>query len=264
MENNIYYFTKPNIAPESFEIILNYIYGGTVSLEKFDGGKILELLVATDELCLNELLEYVQDYFIIKENDWLHENFNEYCHLIFQHDNFQKLQEHCIKMVSDDPQKFRRHGRFMQWPDNLVIGILKRDDLHLEEIDVWNILIKWGTAQIKLPFNNPNDWTSDDFSKLALKLKDCDGKDPNHSILSRIKYSNFKCAIDDSPCIGPCFGTSDLAMVESSRVANGKFIYDLPWSCIQNCYERTITSTTNFAIEDYEVFKLIQKTPRTT
>ncbi|GBC03152.1 hypothetical protein RclHR1_00050060 [Rhizophagus clarus] len=421
MEGNTYYFTKPNITPESFEIILNYIYGGKVLLENYNGEKILELLVASDELCLNELLEYVQDYFINNEIDWLRENFNEYCHIIFQHDNFQKLQDYCIRMVANDPQKFRRHGKFVQWPDNLIIGILKRDDLHLEEIDVWNILIKWGTTQIKLPFNNPNEWTSEDFSNLALKLKDCiqyirfyhiscadffnhvrpfkvllpenlyyellnyhqfkidkfqftsilsprgialdskligtkhaaliaswvdrqknfnpvtchlvpyqfnillrgsrdnfkcstfhrlcdnqgpalivlkvkgtgellggynpngwnstgtwiestesfifslgDGKDLSCSILSRIKDSNFKCAIDDSPCIGPCFGISDLAMVESSIHANGRFIYDLPWSCIQNCYERTITSTTNFAIEDYEVFKLIQKTPRNT
>uniref|UniRef100_A0A1D1XM49 Ectoderm-neural cortex protein 1 n=1 Tax=Anthurium amnicola TaxID=1678845 RepID=A0A1D1XM49_9ARAE len=427
IEGNTYYFTKPNITPESFEIILNYIYSGEVSLKKFDGEKILELLVAADELCLNELLEYVQDYFVKNGNGWLRENINEYCHIIFQHDNFQKLQDYCIKMVSNDPQKFRRYGRFMQWPDDLVIGILKRDDLHLEEIDVWNILIKWGTAQVNLSFNNPNDWSSEDFSKLALKLKDCiqyirfyhisgadffnhvrpfktllpedlyqellhyhqfnfinnnnkhqlnniltilpprgialdskligtkhaaliaswidreenfnpvkchlvpyqfnlllrgsrddfkcstfhklcdnqgpalivlkvkgtgellggynpngwnstgawiestesfifslgDGKDPAYSqaILSRVKYSNSKCAIDDSPCIGPCFGTSDLVMVESLRHANGKFIYDLPWSCIQSCYERIITSTTNFTIEDYEVFKLIQKTP---
>ena len=47
------------------------------------------------------------------------------------------------------------------------------DDLHLEEIDVWNILIKWGTAQTGLSFNNPNEWTSEDFSKLTLKLNDC-------------------------------------------------------------------------------------------
>ncbi|CAB5189490.1 unnamed protein product [Rhizophagus irregularis] len=188
MENNIYYFTKPNIAPESFEIILNYIYGGTVSLEKFDGGKILELLVATDELLCDN-----------------------------------------------------------QGPALIVLKVK-------------------GTGEL-LGGYNPNGWNStgdwiESTESFIFSLGD--GKDPNHSILSRIKYSNFKCAIDDSPCIGPCFGTSDLAMVESSRVANGKFIYDLPWSCIQNCYERTITSTTNFAIEDYEVFKLIQKTPRTT
>ncbi|RIA90298.1 hypothetical protein C1645_876155 [Glomus cerebriforme] len=418
MEGNTYLFTKPNITPESFEIILNYIYSGTVILENYDGEKILELLVAADELCLNELLDYVQNYFIKNGNEWLHENINEYCHIIFQHNNFQKLQESCITMVSHDPQKFRKYGKFMNWPDNLVIGILKRDDLHLEEIDVWNILIKWGTYQVQLSFNNSNQWTLQDFEKLALKLKDCiqyirfyhisgadfynhvipfkillpknlyeellyyhqfkfdkppqptilpprgisldskligtrhaaliaswidhqknfnpitchlvpyqfnlllrgsrdnfkcstfhrlcdnqgpaliilkvkgtgellggynpngwnssgtwiesmesfifslgDGKDLFYSqaILSRIKHSNSKCAIDDSPCIGPCFGTSDLVMVESSRHANGKFIYDLPWCCIQSCYERVITSTTNFAIEDYEVFNLIQK-----
>ncbi|CAG8479174.1 447_t:CDS:2 [Funneliformis mosseae] len=321
----------------------NFFTTGTVSWEKFDGEKTLELLIAADELCLNELLEYVQDYFITKGNDWLLKNINEYCHTIFQHDNFHKLQESCIKLVSNDPQRFGKRGKFMEWPDKLVTGILKRDDLHLEEIDVWILLLKWGVSQIELSFNI-KEWALEDFSRLALKLKDCiqfirfyhisgadfynhvrpyksllpkdlyenllryhfkmdkppisttlvpprgialdskligsrhaaliaswidhqknfdpltcDGKDPAHSqaILSRIK--NYNCAIDDSPCIGPCFGISDLVMVESSRHANGKFIYDLPWSCIQRSYEKSITTTTNFTIEDYEVFKLIKK-----
>jgi hypothetical protein len=397
-----------------FFFFSSYIYSGTVILNKFDGESILKLLVAADELCLSELLEYVQDYFVLNGNEWLHENINEYCHIIFQHDNFQKLQESCIKMVSKDPQKFR--GKFMHWPENLVIGILKRDDLHLEEIDVWNILIKWGTAQTGLSYNNLNEWNPEDFDKLALKLKDCiqfirfyhisgadfynhvspfkfllpinlyeellcyyykmvkpkpnilpsprgialdseligsrhaaliaswidrqenfdpltchlvpyqfnlllrgkrddfkcstfhrlcdnkgpalivlkvkgtgellggynptgwnstgdwiqsresfifslgDGKDPAHSQANLSRIKDFNCAIDDSPCIGPCFGTSDLVMVESSRHANGKFIYDLPWSCNPSSYEKAITSITNFAIEDYEVFQLTEKT----
>ncbi|CAI2161712.1 7641_t:CDS:2 [Funneliformis geosporum] len=107
IEDNTYIFTKPNITPESFETILN----GTVSWKNFDGEKTLELLVAADELCLSELLEYVQDYFITKGNDWLLENINEYCHTIFQHENFHKLQESCIKMVSNDPQKFQDFSR---------------------------------------------------------------------------------------------------------------------------------------------------------
>ncbi|CAG8435988.1 17145_t:CDS:2 [Funneliformis caledonium] len=364
----------------------NFFTTGTVSWEKFDGEKTLELLIAADELCLNELLEYVQDYFITKGNDWLLKNIDEYCHTIFQHDNFHKLQESCIKMVSNDPQRFGKRGKFMEWPDKLVTGILKRDDLHLEEIDVWILLLKWGVSQIELSFNI-KEWALEDFSRLALKLKDCiqfirfyhiSGADfynhvrpyksllpkdlyenllryhfkmdkppisttlvpprgialdskligsrhaaliaswidhqknfdpltchlvPCHfnlllrgsrdnfkcstfhrlcdnqgpalivlkvkgtgellggynpiAILSRIK--NYNCAIDDSPCIGPCFGISDLVMVESSRHANGKFIYDLPWSCIQRSYEKSITTTTNFTIEDYEVFKLIKK-----
>ncbi|GES81673.1 hypothetical protein GLOIN_2v1788054 [Rhizophagus clarus] len=76
-ENGIIIFTKPNISPTVFEIILRYIYAGILDLDNFIGEDILDLLVAADEI-------------------W--------------------------------------------W----------RDDLQVDEVLVWNVLIKWGTYQTKL------------------------------------------------------------------------------------------------------------------
>ncbi|CAB4398948.1 unnamed protein product [Rhizophagus irregularis] len=46
----------PNISPEIFQIILRYIYGGILSLNGQETSDILNVLVAADELHLQELV----------------------------------------------------------------------------------------------------------------------------------------------------------------------------------------------------------------
>ncbi|RGB39001.1 hypothetical protein C1646_690927, partial [Rhizophagus diaphanus] len=53
-------FNKPNVTPIVFDMILRYIYTGELDLTKQSGENILELLIASDELLLEELFEFVQ------------------------------------------------------------------------------------------------------------------------------------------------------------------------------------------------------------
>ncbi|EXX53684.1 hypothetical protein RirG_241700 [Rhizophagus irregularis DAOM 197198w] len=56
-------------------------------------------------------------------------------------------------------------------PNPLLEIILKRDDLNLVEIEIWENLIKWGVAQIpKQLSNDPNDWIKEDFTELERKI----------------------------------------------------------------------------------------------
>ncbi|GBB83869.1 hypothetical protein RclHR1_10530002 [Rhizophagus clarus] len=60
-------FSKPNLTPTIFDMILKYIYTGELDLShltKQSGENILGLLVASDELLLEELFNYAQDYLI--------------------------------------------------------------------------------------------------------------------------------------------------------------------------------------------------------
>ncbi|RIA94562.1 BTB/POZ protein [Glomus cerebriforme] len=66
-KDNMFEFKLPNINPTVFEMILKYIYTSKVDLTKQTGENILGLLVASDELLLRKLFEYVQDH-LIKNN----------------------------------------------------------------------------------------------------------------------------------------------------------------------------------------------------
>ena len=63
-ENGIIIFKKPNISPEIFELILKYLYTKLVNFDKKNDTQVLKLLVASDELNLQKLSDYIQTYSI--------------------------------------------------------------------------------------------------------------------------------------------------------------------------------------------------------
>ncbi|UZO21784.1 uncharacterized protein OCT59_014169 [Rhizophagus irregularis] len=66
----------PNISPEIFQIILRYIYGGRISLKKCDTYNIIKILIAANELNLEELIIYIQSFLIKNKTKWMEENFD--------------------------------------------------------------------------------------------------------------------------------------------------------------------------------------------
>ncbi|GES96128.1 BTB/POZ protein [Rhizophagus clarus] len=69
--DNIIIFKKPNISPEIIELILKYICTGN---HKQNGEQLLNLLIATDELNLEELGDFIQNYLVenrekVSDND---------------------------------------------------------------------------------------------------------------------------------------------------------------------------------------------------
>ncbi|RIA93815.1 BTB/POZ protein [Glomus cerebriforme] len=63
-KNNMINFTKPNISPIVFEMIIKYIYTGILDLKNQAVSDILDLLVASDELLIEELVTFGQNYLI--------------------------------------------------------------------------------------------------------------------------------------------------------------------------------------------------------
>ncbi|UZO09152.1 uncharacterized protein OCT59_029389 [Rhizophagus irregularis] len=59
-DNVLAHIKLPNISPDTFQIILKYIYGGIVSLNENDTSDIFKILVAADVLHLNEMVDYLQ------------------------------------------------------------------------------------------------------------------------------------------------------------------------------------------------------------
>ncbi|CAB4399570.1 unnamed protein product [Rhizophagus irregularis] len=109
-------YKKPNIDPGVFEIILRYIYTDEADLSEKSGTDIFKLLIASDELLLEKLFKYIQDYLI--ENR------------------------------------------------NIFYSLLKRDDLHIDEVIAWNHLIKWGINQIPLLKSDRDKWNETDYEDL--------------------------------------------------------------------------------------------------
>jgi len=117
------------------------------------------LLIASDELLLDELFEHVQDYLIEKQNSWVHENFVLVLHSVFEFAKCKKLQDYCLESIYKDAQQFITSNNFPLLDKDILYGLLKRNDLQTEEIIIWDCLIKWGIEQTPNMGSRNNDRT---------------------------------------------------------------------------------------------------------
>ncbi|CAG8438792.1 10742_t:CDS:2 [Cetraspora pellucida] len=238
---------KPNISPKVFEIILKYIYTGNLDLYNKETKDLLGLLEALDELDLEELFEYVQDFFIV------HESKCEFDEFVRPYDSILP------KVLQSTPSRYTFSKSQL---DDVPLSLIPRKPpYHLDSsiigpkeaalIANWidpmegksvNGRIQYGPAIVlfKTLKNhmennkeiiggyNPVGWN------IAPKI-------------SRIQQDHKNLAIYDGIKFGPSFGKGDLEFSYEDNPKEG--------FCRQHCYDDSIRSTKDkFLIEEMEVF----------
>ncbi|GBC11628.2 BTB/POZ protein [Rhizophagus irregularis DAOM 181602=DAOM 197198] len=161
----------PNISPEIFKIILRYIYGGIISLNRQEPSDILNTLVAADELHLKELVNYLQNYLIENNSEWLEQHFELTHRTSFQSNSLSELQNFCTNLMAESPDKIFKSIDFTSLPEKSLISLIKRDDLHMREVEVWEHVLKWGLAQNPTLVSDPKAWSDDDFKSMKNTLQ---------------------------------------------------------------------------------------------
>ena len=114
--------------------MIRYIYNGTIYLEQLEDLEIFKLIEASDELCLFELFNHVQDYLITYKVNWMQQNIFNVMQVAFDHDSCEKLQRFCFNIISENAWNFFQSEEFLHVNENVISQLLKRDDLGVEEI----------------------------------------------------------------------------------------------------------------------------------
>src|SRR6266511_545767 len=125
------------------------MYNGIVNIDNLDANEILELLGACDELCFDELLDDLQNFLIEEENEWIQENLIHLYKYLLENPTFNLLQDHCIASLYDNPEASLKSDEIVIIEKPIFMSILKKDDLNLKEIDVWDCVVRWGTGQVE-------------------------------------------------------------------------------------------------------------------
>ncbi|CAG8563087.1 4969_t:CDS:2, partial [Dentiscutata heterogama] len=160
-------FNKPNISPEAFEVILRYIYGATINLSAIGMLTLLEILIASDELCLAELTSFITNHFFSRHKQWMRENFILIHKIAFLHESFKKLQEFCLKIIQIQPDVVFKANDFVNIDTSLLTALLERSNLYMPEIEIWDALIKWGKFNTSPPLDPDYEtWSEESFENL--------------------------------------------------------------------------------------------------
>ncbi|GBC02514.1 hypothetical protein RclHR1_04660007 [Rhizophagus clarus] len=167
-KNDMILFDKKNISPNVFDMILRYIYIGELDLTEQSVEDILKLLIASDELLIEELFNYVQDYLVEKQTKWIQKNFH-FLNIAFELTNCKKLQDYILESICKDSYSFMISNEFLTLDKDIIYKVIERDDLQIDEVVVWDHLIKWGVEQIPdltIKKYDTDKWNNEDYEEL--------------------------------------------------------------------------------------------------
>ncbi|RHZ48701.1 hypothetical protein Glove_543g85 [Diversispora epigaea] len=170
-ENHTKIIIKPKISAQIFKIILKYIYSGIV--DNTDTKTIYELMVNANELELKELSRKLESYLIEYKAPWLRTHFSLIYHSIFNSNEFKSLKKFYDDFIVEYPTLIFESEDFTSIQETALISILKRDDLKVEEIKIWDYIIKWGIAQNPTLPTNLQKWSNENFKALKTILQQC-------------------------------------------------------------------------------------------
>ena len=94
----------------------------------------MNLLIAADQLHLQELVDYLQTYLIENKVGWFEQHFGRICQISFQSNSLLELQQFCTDCMAKSPEKIFKSFDFTSLPEKSLISLIKRDDLQMKEI----------------------------------------------------------------------------------------------------------------------------------
>ncbi|RIB23994.1 hypothetical protein C2G38_755471 [Gigaspora rosea] len=167
-ENNIKTIELKHITIQQFDFIIKYIYGGIISLENLEISFILDLILISYEFLMYELAEHLETHLIENNKNRLLTKFPHVYEFAFKTYKLWKLQNWCINIASKYPEKIFDSDDFTSLQEYSLISLLKCDNLQMDEVKIWNYVIKWGLAQNPDLPNDPKIWSHENL--LAMKL----------------------------------------------------------------------------------------------
>ena len=142
-------------------------------MENLEASFIFELMLVACELILEELAKHLETLLIESNAHWLRLHFARIYQESFKNNKLLKLQTWCNDIVVKYPNKVFESEDFISLQENALISLIKRDDLQMEEVKIWNYVIKWGIAQNPGLSSDPEEWSNENILTLKTTLKNC-------------------------------------------------------------------------------------------
>ncbi|CAG8632162.1 2593_t:CDS:1, partial [Dentiscutata heterogama] len=134
---------------------------------KLDIKTLLDIMVASDELVLQDLIDQIQNHFICLPTDLLIPYLIPLITTCYNYPSFEKLLHNIIKTLYHDPSLLLRQTNLSLLQQPVLIWILEEIHYLLDDEDIWGCIINWGIGQHSSLMNtNVTDWSKLEFSIL--------------------------------------------------------------------------------------------------
>ena len=106
------------------------------------------MLIAANELLLQELVDYLQKYLIENQSKWMEQHFELTYKTSFQPNSLLELQKFCTDLMAKSPEKIFKSLDFTTLSEKSLVSLIKRDELQMKEVEVWEYVLKWVLKKI--------------------------------------------------------------------------------------------------------------------
>ena len=134
-------------------------------MKNLQGPDVLKLLIAVDELGVQQLISHIQEYLIEHQTEFLYQNPTGILEVVYQHETFTDLWNFCLEKICKEPKILFNSDKFINLKAPMLELLLKRDDLYMDEIEIWDSLLQWCFIQQNVK-NDPANWGKDDIVKV--------------------------------------------------------------------------------------------------
>ncbi|CAI2191214.1 19167_t:CDS:2, partial [Funneliformis geosporum] len=162
-ENDVIKFQKPNISVEVFGIILKYIYSSTIDLPNNDIKTNIAILIAADELCLNDLCTFIEEY-LLEDKSLIRKNFVLFQDVTTRFTQFSKLVQFYNTSIQQDPSLIFKADDFVTIKQEILLDILEKKNHSVEPIEIWDKLMAWSIARSDELSSDTTKWEHNEVS----------------------------------------------------------------------------------------------------
>ena len=86
--------------------------------------------------------------------------------------NFKNIK-YCNNLISKDPDKILKSLDFSSTPEKLLVTLIQDNNLQMNEIQVWEHVLKWGFSKNPELPSDPTNFSKEDFNTLRNSLQQC-------------------------------------------------------------------------------------------
>jgi hypothetical protein len=149
-----------------------YLYTAEIELCDYNDTDIVNSMIAANELGLNVLYNYLNNYFIKKHQD--HINGDPVKLLTSICSNKEGLKDFNLEVIFVEGENSSRSTKEIKSLEkSILLYILDKNNLFINEIETWQDILKWGLSKhLEIKNDNPEEWTSQNFVDLRNTLKD--------------------------------------------------------------------------------------------
>ena len=72
-------------------------------MKNLQGSDVLKLLIAVDELNIQQLISHVQEFLIEHKTEFLCQNPTGILETVYQHETFTDLWNYCLEIICEEP-----------------------------------------------------------------------------------------------------------------------------------------------------------------